>query len=202
MDRREILQIVEDARQTGSRANLNEADLRSANLNGATLNGANLIWADLRWANLRSVNLSWADLSGANLRWANLKNANLRWANLNDANLSGALNLLNQEEWLKENFQEVEGGLLVYKAFGETCFNQTWNVVEGEPIKEVVNPNPTTECGSGVNFATLAWIRREFKHKKVTIREMVLPPFVQVVVPYNTDGKARAAKLIVGKVVE
>ncbi|HCL4892096.1 TPA: pentapeptide repeat-containing protein [Salmonella enterica] len=81
--------------ESGSRANLCDANLRDANLCGANLLdanlcGANLCGADLRGANLCGANLRGADLRGANLCGANLRGANLRGANLCGANLRGA----------------------------------------------------------------------------------------------------------------
>ena len=80
---------------TGSRANLSEADLCRANLSEADLSEANLFGANLRGANLseadlRGANLSEADLFGANLSEADLSEANLFRANLSEANLSRA----------------------------------------------------------------------------------------------------------------
>ncbi|EGG4792832.1 pentapeptide repeat-containing protein [Salmonella enterica] len=71
-------------------ANLRGADLCDANLRGANLCGANLCDANLCDANLRGANLCGANLCGANLRGANLRGANLRGANLCGANLCGA----------------------------------------------------------------------------------------------------------------
>ncbi|EBG8152849.1 pentapeptide repeat-containing protein [Salmonella enterica subsp. enterica] len=71
--------------ESGSRADLRDANLRDANLRDADLRGA-----DLRGANLRDANLRDADLRGANLRDANLRDADLRDANLRDADLRGA----------------------------------------------------------------------------------------------------------------
>ncbi|ECZ0903030.1 pentapeptide repeat-containing protein [Salmonella enterica] len=76
-------------------ANLCDADLRDANLCGANLRdanlcGANLCDADLRDANLCGANLCDADLFDANLRDANLRDANLCGANLCDADLRDA----------------------------------------------------------------------------------------------------------------
>ncbi|EBT9687893.1 pentapeptide repeat-containing protein [Salmonella enterica] len=71
-------------------ADLFGANLRGANLRGADLRGANLCGADLFGANLRGANLFGADLRDANLRGANLRGANLRGANLRDADLRGA----------------------------------------------------------------------------------------------------------------
>ncbi|HBZ1774373.1 TPA: pentapeptide repeat-containing protein [Salmonella enterica subsp. enterica serovar Livingstone] len=96
---------ITSMRESGSRANLCDADLfgadlfgadlrdanlRGANLRGADLRGANLRGADLRGANLRDADLRGADLRGANLRDADLRGANLRGANLRDADLRGA----------------------------------------------------------------------------------------------------------------
>ncbi|EAM2888783.1 pentapeptide repeat-containing protein [Salmonella enterica] len=76
--------------ESGSRANLCDANLLGANLCDANLLGANLCDANLRGANLRDANLCDANLLGANLRGANLLGANLRGANLCDANLCDA----------------------------------------------------------------------------------------------------------------
>ena len=80
---------------TGSRANLSEADLFRANLSEADLSEANLFGANLRGANLseadlRGANLSEADLFGANLSEADLSEADLFGANLSEADLSEA----------------------------------------------------------------------------------------------------------------
>ncbi|ECF2523142.1 pentapeptide repeat-containing protein [Salmonella enterica subsp. enterica serovar Agona] len=92
-------------RESGSRANLCDAnlcgaDLCDANLYGADLRGAdlcdaNLYGADLRGADLCGANLYGADLCdanlyGADLRGADLRGADLRGADLCDANLYGA----------------------------------------------------------------------------------------------------------------
>ncbi|EAY0203218.1 pentapeptide repeat-containing protein [Salmonella enterica] len=71
-------------------ANLCDADLRDANLCGADLRGADLFDANLCGADLRDANLCGANLCGANLRDANLCGANLCDADLRDADLRGA----------------------------------------------------------------------------------------------------------------
>ncbi|EBU7210652.1 pentapeptide repeat-containing protein [Salmonella enterica] len=81
---------ITSMRESGSRANLFDADLRDANLRGANLRGANLRGADLCDANLCGADLRGADLRGANLRGANLCGANLCDANLCGADLRGA----------------------------------------------------------------------------------------------------------------
>ncbi|EAR8219630.1 pentapeptide repeat-containing protein [Salmonella enterica] len=81
---------ITSMRESGSRANLRDADLCDADLCDANLRGANLRDADLRGANLRGANLRDANLCGADLRGANLRGANLRDANLRDADLCDA----------------------------------------------------------------------------------------------------------------
>ncbi|EGF9745078.1 pentapeptide repeat-containing protein [Salmonella enterica] len=70
---------ITSMRESGSRANLCDA-----NLCGADLRGANLCGADLRGANLCDANLCDANLCGADLRGANLCDANLYGADLPD----------------------------------------------------------------------------------------------------------------------
>ncbi|EAR6541578.1 pentapeptide repeat-containing protein [Salmonella enterica] len=86
---------ITSMRESGSSANLRDANLCGANLRGADLFDANLCGADLRGADLRGANLCGADLfdanlCGANLRDANLCGANLCGADLFDADLCGA----------------------------------------------------------------------------------------------------------------
>ncbi|EFR0415469.1 pentapeptide repeat-containing protein [Salmonella enterica] len=81
---------ITSMRESGSRANLCDADLFGADLLGADLRGANLRGANLFGADLCGADLCGADLRGANLRGANLFGANLRGANLFGADLCGA----------------------------------------------------------------------------------------------------------------
>ncbi|ENG3076691.1 pentapeptide repeat-containing protein [Salmonella enterica] len=86
---------ITSMRESGSRADLRDANLYGANLCGANLRdadlyGANLCDANLRGADLRGADLRGADLRGADLRGADLRGADLRGANLRDANLCGA----------------------------------------------------------------------------------------------------------------
>ena len=191
------------------------ADLRGANLSGADLSGVDLSEANLRGANLHGANLSEADLSGADLRWANLSGVNLRGANLRGAdlhgvNLSGAEGVFKPAAWLQEHFRMVDDGIIVYKAIGETyqLVPDYWKIAPGEYLEEVVNPLPTCDCACGVNFATREWIQDEYKIKieagSVKVWECLIEwlDLASVVVPYNTDGKARCERLKPLKIVE
>ena len=195
-----------------SYANLSDANLRAANLSAANLRDADLINANLRAANLRAADLSYANLSYADLRAADLRDANLsaadlsaadlsaadlRAANLSDANLSGVMGLLDPVEWLKTNFETDAEGVIVYKRIGETEFDAPshWAVEPGAYLTEVVNPTRTVECGCGVNFGTRDWCRWHYEMATLWRCRIEWWDLAGVVVPYNTDGKARCARL-------
>jgi hypothetical protein len=150
------------------------------------------------------ADLSDANLSDADLRRANLSGANLSGADLRRANLSGAQNLLNPVKWLAENFEHDDLGYIVYKAIGDTNYTPParWKIAPNEYIEEVCNPLPTSTCACGINFGTLAWVKENYPRStfwRCRIRWMDLPG---VVVPYNTDGKARCNRLELLEVVE
>ena len=200
-----------------SGANLMSADLRSANLSGANLSGANLKSADLSGANLsganlrsadlRSANLSGADLSGANLRSADLSGANLRSAdlvsaNLSGANLSGAKELLSAINFIDAHFERTTDGYIVFKTFGGMYKSpELWKIESGSVITETVNPDRCTDCGSGINVASLDWVKKNYKGDiwKCLIRFEWL---AGVIVPFNTDGKIRCERVELVEIAE
>ncbi|EDD1227411.1 pentapeptide repeat-containing protein [Salmonella enterica] len=81
---------ITSMRESGSRADLRDANLRDANLRGADLCSADLRGADLCSADLRGADLRGADLRGADLCSADLCSADLRGADLRGADLRGA----------------------------------------------------------------------------------------------------------------
>ena len=174
--------------------------LAAANLSGAVLSHANLVGAGLSKANLRSADLFRANLEGADLSGAELQKANLIWANLTAVNLSQAKGLLVASEWLLRNFKHNKEGIYVYKAFGDTYYDQFWDRKQ-KVITEIVNPNRTDDCGCGINFATKEWIWGNFekgiRENKVEVWLCLIEWewMADVVVPYNTNGKARCGEL-------
>ena len=174
------------------------ADL--ADLSGADLGGADLREADLSWADLRGANLSEANLRGADLRGANLSEANLR-----GADLSGAMGLLDPAEWMA-GFAATDAGYVVYKAVGYTSYGSPphWTIEPGAYLTETVNPSRTDDCGCGVNFGTARFVWDNYPPAQgrnvweCLIEWRNLPG---VVVPYNTDGKARCARLKLVRIV-
>ena len=183
------------------RIDLTYANLKGANLTCANLTCANLTYANLKDANLTYANLEGANLEGANLTCANLKGANLTYANLEGANLtcanlSGAKGLLRASDWIQEFLETTEDGVIAYKTFGWEYFPpNNWDIAEGNTIEEEPNPCRNTKCSCGVNVATLEWVKRYCVGRdifKCLIRWIDL---ADVVVPYETDGKFRAARV-------
>ena len=150
-------------------------------------------------ADLRGANLSDADLRGANLIRADLSGADLR-----GANLSGAKGLKIAKDYLSQ-FERAKNGIYVYKTFGAYQAPPDYWIIEPKSfIEEVVNPDRCTECGSGVNFATLDWIKSNSETKNLPIWKCLIywDDMADVVVPYMTDGKARCARLQLIEVVK
>ena len=181
--------------------NFTGADLQCADLSNADLSYADLSYANLGNAQLIGANLSNANLTGANLNYAHLKDAdlsgaNLKDANLKDADLSGVKGVFSQIDFLAKNFERTTDGYIAYKTFG-SFFNipARWKITPGNMIEEVVNYDRTNSCGSGINVATLTWVKEHTKSSciwKVLIRWEWLSG---VCVPYNSDGKIRCEKI-------
>jgi hypothetical protein len=125
-----------------------------------------------------------------------LSDANLSGADLSDANLSGAKALLNAADFLSK-FEQDELGLIVYKAIGNTTYPvpDQWKIEPGSFITENPNPTRTQSCGCGVNFATKEWCLNEHGSQPLWRCRIRWIDLADVIVPFNTDGKARCAKL-------
>ena len=176
----------------GARADLSRADLSRAVLSGADLRGADLTGADL----------SGADLSGADLRGADLTGADLSRAVLTGAVLSGASGVLDASDWLRENFESDDQGVIVYRA-QRGLFDppESWRFELGAVLTEVPNPDRGTLCACGVNFATREWIEAEHPGQPIWRCRINWRDLPGVVVPFGTDGKARCSRLELIEVV-
>ena len=174
------------------------ADLSGADLSRAGLRYANLRYADLSGADLSGADLSRADLSYANLSGADLSGADLGGADLSYANLSGAEGLLSAIDYMDAHFERTSGGYIAYKIFaGMYAVPESWKVENGSVITENVNFNRTTECGCGINAATLEWEKRNHDHESHDIWKVLIrwEWLCGVCVPYNTTGNIRCERV-------
>ena len=160
--------------------------------------------ANLQEANLQGANLRGANLWGANLQGADLQGADLWRADLHGTNLSGAKGLLSAAQWLKENLTWEDGKLVCYKAIGGTHYplKSGWVIEPGSFLEEVPNPNRTDTCGCGVNVGTSKYVSNEFPRSIIWKCYIHPEDLVDVVVPYNTDGKFRAARVQLVEIVK
>lgn len=185
-------------------ANLEGADLEGADLLGADLRVANLREANLRGADLRRANLEGADLVGANLRGADLRGADLRGADLVGADLVGAdlegANLRGAKGINKYLISPLymlydqTGKIRAYKLVNdknEGIYNGGLKYEIGETVSiENANVDEYTECGSGINVATLDWCLREWKPPyRILIVEFKAKDIACI--PITSEGKFR-----------
>ena len=198
----------------GERANLSgadlcRADLREANLCRANLCRANLSGADLREANLCRANLSGANLSGAdlyeaNLCRANLSGADLYGANLSEANLYGANGLpdtTKQFEFIS-SLERTNDGYICYKTFGETHSTPgKWQIKEGSILDEFSDTNMFSGCSYGINVGTIDWVKCN-THGQIWKCLIRFEWLAGVTIPFNTEGKFRAARVQLIEMVE
>jgi uncharacterized protein YjbI with pentapeptide repeats len=149
-----------------------------------------------KWLRSEEGGERWSCAIDANLSRADLSDADLSRANLSRANLSRAKNLLNPIIWMADNFEHDDLGFIVYKTFGAYQNPpETWKIEAGSFIEENVNPLPTNGCGCGINFATVKWIKADQSNPVIWRCRIRWMDCVGIVVPYNTNGKARCARL-------
>ena len=151
-----------------------------------TLNLPEIIAAHTKWRLGKSGGTG-ADLSGADL---------------SGANLSGAKNLISTVAFMSE-FEKDDLGVIVYKRIGDTDYAPPahWTIAPGEFLTEVVNPDRGTDCGCGVNFGTRAWCDSAYANSTLWRCRIRWMDLAGVVVPFGTDGKARAERLELLEVV-
>ncbi len=112
--------------------------------------------------------------------------------------------MLSQSDWMAANFETTPEGWIVYKRVGRTPYHapDRWVIAPGSELTEVCNPTRTNECACGVNFGTLEWCKKNYTDAilwRCLIRYADGPG---IVVPYNTDGKARCEKLVLLEVIK
>ena len=143
-----------------------------------------------------------ANLSGANFSGADLRDADLSRADLSGANFSGATGLKTAREFMRAFGCDKEG-VLVFKAIGKTDYSAPshWKIESDAFLEEVVNPLPTCACGCGVNFGTEDYCRKSYPGSALWLCRIHWLDLADVVVPYNSEGKARCARLQLLKVI-
>jgi len=99
---------------------------------------------------------------------------------------------------LMNQFEKTDKGWIVYKAIGGTTYPipNEWQILPGSLLTEQVNHNRFEDCGCGVNFGTLDFIKRNYRNCQQLWKCLLqYEDAYDVCIPYNTDGKARCGKL-------
>ena len=136
-------------------------------------------------------------VKGETLRGVALHGADLSGANLSGANLSGAKGLLDPVDWMSRHFERDAEGVIVYKCIGDTEFPAPshWTIEPGAVLTEVPNHDRCSTCACGANFGTREWCRSHYPDAQLWRCRIGWMDLLNVVVPYNTDGKARCGSL-------
>jgi uncharacterized protein YjbI with pentapeptide repeats len=179
-----------------SYSNLSGSDLSRSDLSGSDLSRSDLSGSDLSYSDLSGSDLSYSNLSYSDLSGSDLSRSDLSGSNLSGSDLSGSQGIQTAKIYLAR-FGKDKKGIIVYKAIGNTYQSppEYWDIKPNSFLEEVVNPIRTIDCGCGVNFATLDWIKKNFENTTIWKCRILWEDLADVVVPYNTDGKARCARL-------
>jgi hypothetical protein len=147
-------------------------------------------------ANLGDANLSGANLSDADLGDANLRDANLSDANLGGANLRGAKGISPERASPLHLYRYQLPGveMVAFKlvnARGEGPFNGGIVYTPGETVSvENADTDVLTDCGAGINVATLDWCLREWRDTYRILRVAFTVGDIAAI-PTASDGKFR-----------
>lgn len=111
-------------------------------------------------------------------------------------NTSRTKGLITAREFMSK-FEKDEKGYIVYKALGDTDYKPSplWKIEEGSYIEENANPNRFEDCGCGVNFGTLDYVKTYYQRYKIWKCRIDFDDAPGIVVPYFTTGKARCERL-------
>jgi hypothetical protein len=101
-------------------------------------------------------------------------------------------------EWMDRMFERTNRGWRVYKTFGRVYASPPeWDIRAGSTIVEGnLDMNNVQVCGAGINFATEDWQRGEREYE-YALWECIVPFNATVIVPWETDGKARTDRLVI-----
>ena len=137
-----------------------------------------------------------ANLSGANLIGADLRNADLIGADLRGANLRGAKGISPERVSPLHlyRYQLPGAELIAFKlvnARGEGPFNGGIVYTPGETVSvENADTDVLTDCGAGINVATLDWCLREWRDTYRILRVAFTVGDIAAI-PTASDGKFR-----------
>lgn len=178
------------------RYSLKGASLQRVNLHDVNLYHVDLSYANLQRADLSDARLSHTDLTMTNLTGANLTNATIYEAIIDNTNLSEAIGVMSSIDYLKNNFEFTNEGMIAYKVFNSFRKRpEHWVIKEGSILTENVNFNRANDCACGINLGSFEYIKDTFNTAKGIWKVLIRNEWLSgVVVPYATRGQIRCER--------
>ena len=178
------------------RYSLRGASLQRANLHGANLYKTDLSYANLQGADLSGVTLAFTDLTFTNLTGANLTDVDIHDTTIDNTDLSGAIGIMSSIDYLKNNFEFTNEGMIAYKVFNRFRKRpEHWVIKEGSILTENVNFNRANGCACGINLGSFEYIKDTFNTAKCIWKVLIRNEWLSgVVVPYATRGQIRCER--------
>ena len=100
-------------------------------------------------------------------------------------------------DFLKNNFEFTEDGLIAYKTFNQ-CYKtpEDWIIKPGSILTSPCSSDRNETCAYGINIAPLEWVKDFSSQRKLTIYKVLIrwEWLAGVVVPYDSDGKIRCER--------
>lgn len=148
------------------------------------------------------INSSYVHITECNVAQISFKGCDLRGlvcsnTSTDNMNFSGC-EVFSPSQWIKENCRFTESGsILVYKKIGDTDYPMPsyWVIEPGSFITEATNPSVMEPCACGVNVGTLQWIVENYGYAGIWECEIIPEDFFGVVIPIQTNGKFRANRV-------
>lgn len=158
---------------------------------------------DFQHSIIKKTNFNFSNLSNSLFTNCDFSDVDFNQSQMSGVNFSQSKGLMNPIDYLIENFEWINNGIIVYKMF-DFHYRSPWGDLKpGMIISEEVNYDRTLHCACGVNASNKKHFMTQFKKintdKKVgiTIWKCIIkfPWLSGVVVPYNTTGNIRCSRL-------
>jgi len=189
------------------KVNFRESDLSNSTFVKSEIKDSSFYICNLSNINFRNLKFQFGKFVSSNLRNSKFIGAKFEKVYFDNSNLlyvdfSQSTGLISPIDYLKENFEWTDKGLIVYKIF-DLYYSSPWGDLKpGMIINEEVNHDRTLNCACGINVTNKQRLNNMLHRVLLSklngivweclIRNKWLPC---VVVPYNTSGKIRAGRI-------
>jgi len=185
------------------KADFQDSIFRGATLKDVEFRNCNFSYADFSQATLHDVAFIYCNLSRAkfyNAKFEPVSTPSGVWfrdCQTLKVDWSQVEGFFDPLQFLESYFEQDLAGYLVYKAFGQYYqAPSSWKIEPGSVLRENVSYSRTADCACGINVATRDWIKNNIRNTdEVWLCRIRYPWLVDVVVPFQSDGKIRTGRL-------